>query len=152
MQRRRSFLLCAPFALTAQQIPQRGPALSGTLVKEFVVAAHADPGKTQTLLEQTPGLINATWDWGAGDFETALGGASHMGNREIALFLLSKGARLDIFAAAMLGRLDVVRSAVQEFPATLNCLGPHRIPLLAHAKKGGPQAAEVVRYLESVNG
>ena len=35
------------------------------------------------LLDEQPGLLNATWDWGGGDFETALGGAAHMGRRDI---------------------------------------------------------------------
>ena len=75
-----------------------------------------------------------------------------MGNRDIALFLLSRGARMDLFAAAMLGKADVVRSAIEAFPDALKSLGPHKIPLMAHAKKGGTQAAEVVRYLESLGG
>ena len=41
-----------------------------------------------------------------------IGGAGHMGNREIAEFLIGQGARFDIFVAAMLGRIDVsVRSS-----------------------------------------
>ena len=31
-----------------------------------------------------------------------------------------------------------------------NALGPHGIPLLAHAQAGGAEAAEVVKYLESI--
>ena len=59
---------------------------------------------TKALLAEQPSLLNATWDWGGGDFETGLGGAGHMGNREIAEFLIGQGARLDIFVATMLGR------------------------------------------------
>ena len=42
------------------------------------MAAHGDLQRSKELLELQPGLLNAAWDWGGGDFETALGGASHM--------------------------------------------------------------------------
>jgi hypothetical protein len=131
----------------AARIPDRGPALAADLVKEFVVAAHGNLEKTQSLLASQPGLINATWDWGGGDFETALGGASHMGRREIALFLLEHGARMDLFAAAMLGRLDVVKAAIAAFPGIEKTLGPHKIPLIEHARKGGTEAEAVLAFL-----
>ena len=150
MLTRRVLISATPVLVAAQAIPDRGPALAPDLVKGFVGAAHGDLEKTRRLLNETPGLINATWDWGGGDFETALGGASHMGNRELALFLLSKGARMDIFAAAMLGKLDVVRAAVAAFDGIHKAPGPHKIPLIVHAKKGGVEAAEVVRYLETL--
>ena len=81
------------------------PALESNLVEEFVRVAHSDLERTRELLEQESGLVNATWDWGGGDFETALGAASHMGRKDIANYLLENGARLDLFAAAMLGSL-----------------------------------------------
>jgi hypothetical protein len=131
-------------------VPDRGPALAADLVKEFVVAAHANLRRTKELLELQPGLLNSSWDWGGGDFETGLGGASHMGNREIAQFLLEKGARMDLFAAAMLGMVEVIRKAVESFPGVHKSLGPHKIPLIAHAQKGGPAAAGVVEYLQQL--
>jgi hypothetical protein len=48
-----------------------------------------------------PALVNAAWDWGAGDWETMA--RPHMGRRDIALYLLERGARMDVFAAAILG-------------------------------------------------
>ena len=72
-----------------------------------------------------------------------------MGNREIAQFLIGQGARTDIFSAAMLGQLEVVKARVKAFPGIERSLGPHKIPLLAHAKRGG--AEEVVAYLDSLN-
>lgn len=137
-------------AQTLPTVPDRGPALAPDLVKAFVGAAHGDLEKTKALLETTPSLINATWDWGGGDFETALGGASHMGRREIAEFLLERGARLDLFAAAMLGKLEVVKAALTAFPGAHLVPGPHKIPLIAHARKGGPAASEVVAFLEGI--
>ena len=60
-------------------IPDRGPQIASTLVKDFVIAGHGNLEKVKEMLTAEPALINGTWDWGKGDFETALGGASHMG-------------------------------------------------------------------------
>ena len=152
MQSRRALVLVVPATLLIAQKEKKldkGPPLEGAQVKEFVGAAHGNLGKTQEMFTAQPALLNATWDWGGGDFETGLGGASHMGNREIAEFLISKGARADIFAAAMLGHLEAVKAFVKAFPGIERTLGPHKIPLLVHARKGGAQAAAVVAYLES---
>ena len=126
------------------------PALGASLVQEFVGNAHGDLERVRELLAQEPALIHATWDWGGGDFETGLGAAAHMGRKDIALFLLENGARLDLFAAAMLGRLEIVKAALEAYPRALNVPGPHGIPLLAHAQAGGSEAVEVVDYLKSL--
>ena len=126
------------------------PALQATLVQEFVGSAHGDLKRVQELLTHEPTLINACWDWGGGDFETALGAASHMGRRDIACFLLDHGTRLDLFAAAMLGKIDVVKAVLDAFPEAIHTAGPHGIPLTAHAKAGGEEAKEVLEYLESL--
>jgi hypothetical protein len=126
------------------------PPITPERVKEFVSAAHKDLPRVQELLTADPTLINATWDWGGGDFETGLGGASHMGRPDIAQFLLAHGARLDLFAAAMLGLTPVVKDALEVFPAFLNTPGPHGIPLIRHAKAGGDAAKEVLAYLEQL--
>ncbi len=130
-------------------VPERPPALAADLVREFVTKAHADLSATKALLAKQPALLNATWDWGGGDFETAIGGAGHMGNRDIAEFLIGQGARFDIFVAAMLGQIDVLRPALTRWPDLVNSKGPHGISLLRHAKAGGPPAGEVVAYLVS---
>ncbi len=131
-------------------VPDRGPAIVSALVKDFVVAGHGNLPKVKELLLANPALLNACWDWGGGDFETALGGAAHMGRRDIAEFLLASGTRLDIFASAMLGQLEIVKAACTAFPNTSKVPGPHKIPLLVHAQKGGPEAAAVVAYLQSI--
>lgn len=131
---------------------EKPPPLSPERVREFVLAAHRSLEEVKTLLAHEPNLINATWDWGDGDWETALGGAAHTGQREIALYLLANGARLDLFAAAMLGKLEIVKAAVTDDPQIIHVPGPHGIPLLAHAKMGGEAAAPVAAYLESVIG
>jgi hypothetical protein len=99
------------------------------------------------MLAEEPTLVNAAWDWGGGDWETGLGGAAHMGRHDIAVFLLEHGARLDLFAAAMLGRLDVVKAALSAFPEARTIAGPHGITLLAHAQAGGDEAKAVVDFL-----
>lgn len=149
-------LLNAAIDLPAQTLQtnrnqERGPRLNLEMVNEFVAVAHGDLGKVKKLLTQEPKLINSAWDWGGGDWETALGAASHTGNKAIALFLLEKGARMDLFAAAMLGKLNIIKAAIEAFPENRNVTGPHGITLLEHAKAGKEDAADVAKYLESLN-
>jgi len=129
---------------------ERVPALELDLVQEFVAKAHGDFERIKEMLAQQPSLINSTWDWGGGDFETALGAASHMGRKDIANFLLEQGARLDLFAAAMLGKLDIVRAALAAYPDAIKIPGPHGISLVAHARAGGDEAKSVLEFLESL--
>jgi hypothetical protein len=133
--------------LFAQTIPDRGPRLDMEMVKEFVIAAHADLEKTKKMLEAQPALVNATWDWGGGDWETGLGGASHIGSTAVAEYLLSKGARMDVFCAAMLGRIDIVKAFLAADPKIVELPGPHRIPLIRHAIAGKQDA--VVELLKT---
>jgi hypothetical protein len=73
-----------------------------------------------------------------------------MGRKDIANFLLEHGARLDIFAAAMLGKLDIVKAALTAYPDALKIPGPHGIPLIVHAEKGGEDALGVLEYLQGL--
>ena len=127
------------------------PALPAELVREFVGVSHGDFARMKELLEQEPRLLNATWDWGGGDFESGVGAAGHMGNREIALYLIGKGARYDVFVAAMLGELEMVEAALAAHPELKDSKGPHGIPLVFHAKAGGEYSAGVVKFLESLS-
>jgi len=128
---------------------EKKPALEADLVEEFVGKSHGDLDRVKELLSQEPALINAAWDWGGGDWETGLGAAAHMGRSDIANYLLGHGARLDLFAAAMLGKLEIVRAALEAYPEALDLPGPHGIPLIAHAQAGGNEAIAVVEYLKS---
>src|SRR6476661_2875340 len=128
---------------------EKRPALEASLVEEFVAKSHGDLDRVKELLLQEPALINAAWDWGGGDWETGLGAAAHMGRSDIANYLLEHGARLDLFAAAMLGKLEIVRAALEAYPEALDLPGPHGIPLMAHAQAGGKEAIPVVEYLKS---
>ncbi len=133
-------------AFTHYRFPDNN-ALAPELVKEFVGAAHGNLEKTKTMLAETPNLLNAAWDWGDGDFETGIGGAGHMGNVEIANFLLEQGARVDVFVLTMLGKTDIVKGMIEAFPALLRSPGPHGLSLLHHAEKGGEPAKELHDYL-----
>jgi hypothetical protein len=126
------------------------PAIEASLVEEFVGKAHGNLERVKELLAQEPGLINATWDWGGGDFESALGAAGHMGRRDIANYLLEHGARIDIFVAAMLGNLEIVKAALSSYPDAIDIPGPHGIPLITHAEAGGEDAKAVLEFLTSL--
>jgi hypothetical protein len=132
--------------------PEHDPQIDRARVKRFVIAGHSNLEAVKEMLSEEPGLLNGAIDWGKGDFETALGGASHMGRRDIAEFLLEHNARMDIFAATMLGKLDIVKAAVAAFPNIVNVPGPHKIPLIKHAEKGGAEAKAVLEFLRPVVG
>jgi hypothetical protein len=140
----------APTQQTPPATKPKPDPLKAELVKEFVMAAHVDLDKTKAMLAETPSLLNATWDWGGGDFEMAIGGAGHMGRRDIALFLIGQGGRFDLFVATMLGRLDVIKPMLTAFPYLADSKGPHGIPLMVHAQKGGQEAADVAAFLEGL--
>ena len=63
----------------APAVPDRGPPIDTALVREFVVAGPNNLTKVKELFRTNPALLNACWDWGGGDFETALSGAAHHG-------------------------------------------------------------------------
>ncbi|MDQ8730955.1 ankyrin repeat domain-containing protein [Bradyrhizobium sp. LHD-71] len=123
--------------------------LAPDLVNEFVSKAHGDLDRVRRLLAEYPMLVNAAWDWGGGDWETGLGAAAHVGRRDIALCLIEHGARMDIFAAAMLGYLPIVRAMLEAIPHARTWKGPHGIALLTHAEAGGPMAAPVADFLRT---
>lgn len=160
---RRIFLTLAPIAsflygraasqsaaASSAALPASFPSHDPELAREIVAVSHGNAARVRELLAGRPSLANASWDWGYGDWESALGAASHVGNREIAGLLLAAGARPSVFSAAMLGQLDVVKALVVASPGVQKTRGPHGISLLAHAKAGGAGAAEVLKYLESL--
>lgn len=124
------------------------PTQPPELALEMVTVSHFSLKRVQELVNGRPSLARAAWDWGFGDWETALGAASHMGNSPIAEYLISKGARPDLFSAAMLGQLDVVKAFVATQPGVQHIRGPHSITLLAHAKAGGAAARPVYDFLQ----
>ena len=137
----------SPSSKDVPDFPEHDPQIERARVKRFVIAGHFNLDVVKEMIAADPNLINGAIDWGNGDFETALGGASHMGRRDIAEFLLEHNARMDIFAATMLGHLDIVKAAVAAYPNIVRVPGPHKIPLLAHAEKGGAPAVAVRDFL-----
>ena len=142
---RRSFLNTAPLivvpALVAEfpgssvQVPSSpAPQLPGSsfpahppdLAREIVGVSHNNLARVKELLARHPTLARASWDWGFGDWEDALGAASHVGRPDIAETLLAHGARPSIFSAAMLGQLDVVKAFVAASPGIEATPGPAR--------------------------
>lgn len=124
--------------------PRQSPALA----QEIVSVSHGNLARVKELVSATPALARAVWDWGYGDWETALGAASHVGRKEIAAVLIAAGAQPTIFSAAMLGQLEVVKAFVAASPGIQRTRGPHGITLLDHARAG--EATEVVKYLETL--
>lgn len=128
--------------------PRKPPALPPAKVQATVGAAHGNLDALRALVDETPLLVNACWDQGGGDFETPMEAAAHMGRRDIAEFLLSRNARLSLYAAAMLGQLDFIKAALSPDILTAAAVpGPHGFTLLHCARQGGPKARPVYDWL-----
>lgn len=126
------------------------PTTEPALAREIVGASHANIDRVRELLALDRGLALAVWDWGFGDWESALGAASHVGRKEIAELLIAHGARADLFALAMLDRVDAVRAVCEAMPGIQKVRGPHGITLMRHARAG--EAARVEEYLTELGG
>src|ERR1043166_7179997 len=118
---RRDFLSAAALPMIQVPGPERAaahpvtdgfPMQPAEMVKEMVIVSHGNAKRVRELVDAHPALARAAMDWGFGDWEDALGAASHVGNREIAEYLIARGARPTIFSAAMLGQLDVVQGFI----------------------------------------
>src|SRR5262245_30364530 len=129
-------------AAVADTFPQNAPAM----VREAVVASHGNVKRIKELVDAHPALARASYDLGFGDWDVCLGAARHVSDRELDEYLIAKGARPSLFSAAMLGQLDTVKAFVAAQAGVQRIPGPHSIPLLAHARAGGPAAAAVFSY------
>lgn len=138
------------YAAPTFQPSWKRPQVNRLLVQDFVIFAHMDLEMVKKLLEKEPTLVLAIINWGGGDWESGLGAASHMGRRDIVELLLGKGARIDIFCAAMLGMVDVVKAFLTLQPKLIDAKGPHGFSLHFHAQVGGKESAKVLDYLQSV--
>ncbi|MBK8499219.1 MAG: ankyrin repeat domain-containing protein [Flavobacteriales bacterium] len=130
--------------------PAKPTQLPPELVKEFVRVGHNNLPEVQRMLKEQPGLLNASWDVGGGDFETALEGAGHVGDREIAEYLISQGARANIFVLTMLGHTAIVKGLLAMYPHLLRSKGPHGLTLLHHATRGGEPAKELLEHIRGL--
>lgn len=117
-------------------LPDHFPFIEPDLVMQVVGKSHSDLETVKTLVDKRPELARSVWDWRFGDFESAIGAASHVGRRDIALYLIEKGARPTIFSHAMLGNIEVIRATIEAIPGIQRSLGPHGISLLDHANVG----------------
>jgi hypothetical protein len=118
------------------QTQQEPAPLDMKLVKDFVVAGHKNLPLVKEMLHEHPNLIYSRYDWGNGDFEEAIEGAGHLGNKEIANFLISRGARVNLFVLTMLGKTNLVKPVLEAYPELVFAKGPHGFTLLHHAKMG----------------
>jgi ankyrin repeat protein len=108
--------------------------ISTEKIEEFVLTAHHDLEKLKTLLLEEPELLDLSFE----KFnETALEAAGHMGRTDIANFLLEQGATLQIFAAAMLGSLQDVKTFLEKDPSLIKKPGVHGFSLMFHAALSG---------------
>lgn len=136
------------------------PSHDPDVVREVVAVSHVNIDRLRELIEASPALAKSAWDWGFGDWESALGAASHMGRPDIAELLIRHGARPDLFTFAMLGHVEIVRAYVKAVPGIQRIAGPHGITLLQHARTaqrakrntdaGRDAARKTAEYLESL--
>jgi len=138
----------------------RYPSIDDEIVQEVVGKSHFNLDRVKELVDGRPELARATWDWGFGDWETAIGAASHVGRRDIANYLMSKGARPDLFTYAVFGAYEAVKAMLEATPGVQSMQGPHGITLLSHAKAGlrmdelteaqKDQSKKLIEYLEEL--
>jgi len=143
-------LMPFPFLSAQSQQPEKPAPLKGEIVKEFVGACHVKFDKAKEMLENNHLLLHVSTDWGGGDFESGIEAAGHVGNKEIASYLLGKGARYNIYLACMLGHLDTVKNVLTFNANLINSKGAHGFTMLHHAQNGGEEAKQVVEYLQSL--
>lgn len=135
----------------------RYPAIPLDIAAEIVGVSHFNLDRLKEIVDPRPELAKASWDWGFGDWETAIAAASHVGRKDIVEYLISKGAVPTIFTYAMLGAFDAVKSMIDFYPGIQKNFGPHGISLLQHARLGvsvegnnKSKAQQLVDYLETL--
>ena len=143
-----AFGLTAADTLKPAPVQQAPPPYEIDLVKEFVIAGHGNFDKTRSMVKDHPNLVFSKFDWGNGDFEAAIEGAGHVGNREIAEFLIDAGSRVTLFVLAMLGRTELVKPVLEAYPKLVFAYGPHGFTMLHHAKAAGKAGEELYAYLQ----
>jgi hypothetical protein len=130
------------FAISTYDLQEDPVPIDVKIVKEFVAAGHKDLNKVKEMLAAYPNLIYAKYDWGNSDFEEAIEGAGHLGQKEIANYLISQGARVNLFVLTMLGHAHLVIPTLDMFPELIYAKGPHGFTLLHHARVGGSSDLE----------
>ncbi len=111
----------------------RAAVLNQAPADECVGNAHGNLARVHELVERHPELATAPATWG----ETPIQAAAQMGLRDLTEFLLERGAPLDVFTAAALGRADDVRRLLREDPTLARRRGVHELPAMYFAAVGG---------------
>ena len=111
----------------------RFPAQEDSAVEEIVGASHGRIERVVEMVKARPELSKAVWDWGFGDWESAIGAASHMGRTDIAQVLMDHGARPNVFTYIMFGKLKAVKAIVDSMPGIQKMHGPHGFTMIRHA-------------------
>lgn len=135
--------------LSFGETQNKSKPLKNEIIKEFVIAGHFNLEKVQSMLHDYPNLIHSRFDWGKGDFEEAIEGAAHKGNKDVANYLIGKGARVNLFTLTMLGKTELVKPVLEAYPEQLFAKGPHGLTLLHHAEVGGRDAKDLYNYFLS---
>jgi hypothetical protein len=143
-----------PLGLSPQTSPAgphpRFPAQDDEAARDVVGASHNNLARVKELVTGRPALARASWDWGYGDWESAIDAASHVGSKPIVEFLIANGARPTIFTAVMMGQVSAVKAMFEAWPGYQRTRGPHGLTMIVHARAGGDGNAEMVRFLESL--
>lgn len=135
----------------------RYPAIQLEIASEVVGLSHFNLEKLKLIIDPRPELAKSEWDWGFGDWESAIGAASHVGRKDIADYLISRGAMPTIFSFAMLGEYETVKTMIHAYPGIQKNFGPHGISLLQHAETSletegtdKRKARQLVNYLKDL--
>jgi hypothetical protein len=136
---------------------ERHPAIQWEVASEVVGVSHFNLDRLKELVEARPELAKAEWDWGFGDWESAVGAATHVGRKDIISYLISKGAMPTIFTYAVLGEYEPVKGMIEAYPGIQKNFGPHGISLLQHARIGlqtegtdKSRSQKLIDYLQSL--
>jgi ankyrin repeat protein len=111
-----------------------------TSMELFDAIKAGDAAAVQALLDRDPSLVNSTND----DSLCPLIDAAYRGSQEMVELLLARGARVDIFAAAALGKTDRLREIVTQDSGGINTLSPDGFTPLALAAFFGHKDAAAV--------
>jgi ankyrin repeat protein len=102
-------------------------------VNAFVGAGHGNRPKVDEMLTAHPTLLSLPSTL----TELAVEGAAHVGNRDLALYLVEKGSPLSLSTACMLGRTDRVAFLLEEEPKRIHERAAHDFPLIWYPVLGG---------------
>lgn len=124
--------------------------LDQELVAQFVGNAHGNLDAVKEMLREHPELLNAVWQEAN---ETAIQAATQTGQRDIAEFLISHGAPVDICTAAMLGDEIRVAEFLKQDASLAHAKGSHEYPVLYHAAlSGNTRIADLLKQYGGTDG